>query len=208
MFAAEEIIGSEWKMTMAEYNTTNKVPPLVKRAVNLAQQIGEMQICSDQTGRLLQLLTCQLPSGVIGEVGSGSCVATAWIASALSPGTSFFSVQEDPAVAASAGSLFAPQLNIRVIQGNWREFLQYWHFSLFFANQASTRADEPELFLQALRDGGMLVLDGLIPEHRLPAHLRDEPNPLREFWLNDKRVYSSEIMVSADESVILATKSN
>jgi len=191
---------------MAGNNTNTNLPPLVKRAINLAQQIGEMKICSDQTGRLLQLLTCQLPSGVIGEVGSGGCVGTAWIASALSPASSFFSLQEDPAVAASAGSLFAPHLNVRVIQGNWREFLHYWHFSLFYANPATARAQEPELFLQALRDGGMLILDGLIPEHRLPAQLRNEPNPLREFWFNDERVYSTEIMVSAEESVILVTR--
>jgi predicted O-methyltransferase YrrM len=188
---------------MTEYRALTTIPPLVKRAKNLAKQIGSVKFCSDQTGHLLQILASQIPSGVIGEIGSGCSVASAWLANAISPATSFFIVESNPAAAATAGALFAPMLNVRVIHSKWREFLTYWQFSMFYASPASAREREPELFLEALRPGGMIILDGLTPLRKLPAE--KTTGTIRDFWLNDERLISSEIMVSENESIILAT---
>lgn len=193
---------------MANYQSLSKVPSLVKRAYNLAGQINIECVCSHETGRLLQLLTSQLQSGVIGEVGTGCGVAAAWIVSALSSGTSFFTVEENPVGAAAAAALFENILNVRVIQGQWRDFLSSWRFGLLYANSLSGREQEPELFVQSLRVGGMIVLDGLTPIHRLPLDLRDAPDPLREFWLNDARLLATEILVTPSEAVILATRND
>lgn len=173
--------------------------------MNLAEQMNYQSTCSLETGRLLQLLTSQLQSGVIGEIGTGCGVAAAWIVSALSPGTSFFTVEKDPVGAAAARALFDSLLNVRVIQGNWRDFLLTWRFGLLYAGLTSAREEDPEIFLQSLRNGGMIVLDALTPTNRLPLELRDRPDPLRDFWLNDPRLLASEILVSSGEAVILAT---
>jgi predicted O-methyltransferase YrrM len=191
--------------TVPEYRSTMNIPELVKRAKNLAEQRDCQRICSDQAGKLLQLLASQLPSGVIGEVGTGCGVAASWIVSALSSSTSFFTVDGDLVAAATAKALFEPLLNVRVVHGDWREFLENWRFALLYAKPDTTRAEEPELFLRALRNGGMIVIDGLTPIHRLPLELRDRPDPVRDFWLKDTRLLSIEIMVSAEESVLLAT---
>ena len=190
---------------MPDYRSTTHIPEMVKRAKNLAEQRDCERICSDQTGRLLQLLASQLPSGVIGEVGTGCGVAASWIVSALSPSTSFFTVDDDLVAAATARALFEPLLNVRVVHGDWRDFLENWRFALLYAKPDTARAEEPELFLRALRSGGLIVIDGLAPTHRLPIELRDRPDPLRDFWLNDTRLYSTEILVSVEESVLLAT---
>ncbi len=187
------------------YRGVTHVPPLVKRAVNLAEQMGFDCYCSQEAGRLLQLLTSQLQSGVIGEVGTGCGVAAAWIVSALSPGTSFFTVEEDSVGAAAASALFTHMLNVRVIQGDWRDFLCNWRFGLLYAGSNSARADEPELFIGSLRPGGMIVIDGLTPLNRVPLEMRSDPDPLRDFWLNDPRLLSLELMISESEAVILAT---
>ncbi|MEW5868979.1 MAG: hypothetical protein AB1894_06860 [Chloroflexota bacterium] len=154
---------------------------------------------------MLQLLTSQLQSGVIGEVGTGCGVASAWIVSALLPGTSFFTVEGDPVGAAAARALFEHMLNVRVVQGNWRDFLTHWRFGLLYAGPGSARAEEPELFIDSLRIGGLIVLDGLTPLNQVPLELRSGADPLRDFWLNDPRLLSIEVLVSESESVILAT---
>ena len=191
-------------MLSEAYRTASSVPNLVKRAANLAEQMKFKRFCSVEAGRLLQLLTSQMQSGVVGEIGTGCGVAAAWIVSALSSGTTFFAVESDPFGAAAARALFEPLLNVRIIQGDWREFLTHWRFGLVYAGIGSGRDEEPELLLQSLRSGGLMVLDGLTPAHMLPLERRVDPDPLRDFWLNDTRLISTEIMVSTSESVILA----
>jgi len=162
--------------------------------------------CSNETGRLLQLLTSTYTSGVIGEIATGCGVSSAWIVSSLIPSTSFFTIEVDTARAAAARALFEPLLNVRVIQGDWRGFLQNRQFSMLFAGANSTRVDYPELLLQSLREGSMIVLDGLPPEGRVSLRSRLEAGRVRDFWLNDSRLVATEIQVSPVESVILATR--
>ena len=191
---------------MATYRAVTHVPPLVKRAINLAEQMEYTGSCSNETGRLLQLLTGTYLSGVIGEIAAGCGVGSAWIVSALAPSTSFFGVEADIARAAAARALFEPLLNVRVIHGDWREFLQNWHFGMLFAGANSTRADYPEILLQSLREGSMIVLDGLPPQGRVSLRSRQEAARIRDFWLNDPRLIAAEIQVSPVESVLLATR--
>jgi predicted O-methyltransferase YrrM len=190
---------------MASYRSMIRVPPLVRRANNLAEQMNMESGCSPESGRLLQLLTSQLQSGVVGEVSTGCGVAAAWIVSALSSGTSFFTVEQDPVAAAAVRSLLGSSLNVRVVQGDWREFLRTWRFGLLYAGSKSTREEEPELLLQSLRTGGMIVLDGLIPRDRKPLDSLGNPDAIRDFWLSDSRILATEILVSPQEAVILAT---
>jgi len=161
--------------------------------------------CSPESGRLLQLLTSQLQSGVVGEVSTGCGVAAAWIVSALSSGTSFFTVEQDPVAAAAVRSLLGSSLNVHVVQGDWREFLRTWRFGLLYAGPKSAREDDPELLLQSLRTGGMIVLDGLIPRDRKPLDSLGNPDAVRDFWLTDSRLLATEILISPQEAVILAT---
>lgn len=191
---------------MSGYRSLQYVPPLVQRAKNLAEQMGYPESCSDETGRLLQLLASQYPSGVIGELGAGCGVASAWMVSALSPGTSFFAIEDDLVYSAAARPLFDPLLNVRILQGDWREFVRNWRFSMLYAGRQPAAANEPELLLQSLRDGSLIVLDGLLPQDKLSLKPQMLAEKVRGFWLNDPRLLASEVQVSPAESVILATR--
>jgi predicted O-methyltransferase YrrM len=162
--------------------------------------------CSAEAGRLLYLIANSYLSGVIGELATGCGVASAWIVSGLSSSTSFFTVEADVARAAAARALFEPMLNVRVIHGDWRDFLQNWRFGMLFAGANSNRAEYPELLINALREGSMIILDGLPPQGKVSLRSRQEAARIREFWLNDPRLASTEVQVSAIESVILATR--
>ena len=190
---------------MNAYRGLTSVPALVERAMNLASHMGYQGSCSLETGRLLQLLASQYQSGVIAEIRTGCGVSASWMVSKLSPSTTFFTIEESPAMAAAARALFDPLLNVRVIQGDWQDILRNWRFRLLYAGPDSARLDAAEAMVRALRPGGLIVVDGLAPRERLPKEARKEPEPLREFWLNDPRLIASELQVSPVEAVILAT---
>ncbi|MEW6045832.1 MAG: class I SAM-dependent methyltransferase [Bacillota bacterium] len=192
---------------MAAYRATTHVPPLVREAMDVAKEAGFEQSCTEEVGRLLRLLASQFETGTIGEIGTGYGVGAAWIASALAPGACFVTVEIDEARAARAHALFRHLPNVRVIHGDWREIVRYGPFTMLFADGARVKERHPEVILQSLKPGGLLVLDDLTPEDQWPTEWRGRPDPVRQFWLNDPRVTATEVMVSRDHAVILATRS-
>ena len=186
--------------------TDLNTPDLVNRALNLAEQMEHTGECSQEVGRLLQVLVGHIQSGVVGELCAGCGVGTSWIASALKPTTSFVTIEENESHTAAVKRLVEPYLNIRVITGQWRTILKEWKFSLLFASTYSERKAAQAYLLNALVPGGLVILDGLPPRGKLS--LGDSPNitQLRDYWLNEPRVYSVEVQVSQRESVILATR--
>ena len=191
---------------MFDYRSTTYIPSLVQRAENLAEQMNYTDSTSREVGRLLQLLASQFLSGVLVEIGTGCGVASAWIASALAPGASFFTVEANVARAAAARALFDAYPNVHVVHGEWRQLLRMGQFSLLYAGLESPRLSEAERLLQTLRPGGLIVLDRLNPLEQLPEDLRRKPDKLRDFYLNDPRLLASEVQVSSSEAVILATR--
>ena len=173
-------------------------PPLVAEAVKLANRMGFAKSCSPETGRLLQVCAAQIQEGVIGEIGTGSGVGASWMVSNLRPGGSFITIEIEEHLARAAQRLLARVTRARVLHGDWREILSYDPFALLFVDAAPAKQHEPETPLEALRLGGVIVLDDLTPGRQ-----RD---PLREFWLTDPRVVATEVLVRATEAVILATR--
>lgn len=155
---------------------------------------------------MLRVLAGQFTDGMIGEIGSGCGVGTAWIASGLAGSTSLVTVELDAARAASVRNLFEKVPRVTVLQGDWRQILEYGPFAMLFADVREAKQDKPESLLSALRPGGAILLDDLTPEDRWPAEWIGKPDPVREFWLNDPRLAATEILVSPSNAVILATR--
>lgn len=190
---------------MRAYRSRTEVPHLVAVALETAAKTGFELSCTPETGRLLQSLTAGVRSGTIAEIGSGCGVGSAWIASTLRPEARFVTVELDRERAAGVQALLGPSRNVQVLAADWHEIRRYAPFALLFADTRS-KQEEPETLLQSLDIGGMIVLDDLTPEDQWPPEWRGEPDPVREFWLNDPRLAATEIMVSPDMAVILATR--
>lgn len=191
---------------MADHRSMAYIPPLVKRALNLAEQMDYSGSCSKETGRLLGLLTSHFQSGVIGEINTGCGVSAAWIVSSLSPSTSFYSVEKDETRAAAAGALFNSLLNVRVIHNDWRVFFKNWRFNMLYAGFNSSRVESPEVLMDSLYKGSLIILDGLPIRGRVSLKVNKEAEEVRRFWLNDPHLMATEVQVSSRESVILATR--
>ena len=183
-----------------------KIPALVTRALNLAEQMEYTGECSHEVGRLLQVLVGQIQSGVVGELCAGCGVGTSWIASALKPSTSFVTIEGNPSHAAAVKRLVEPHLNIRVIPGLWKSLLKEWKFRLLFASTYSERITAQAYLLNAMVPGGLIIMDGIPPRGKLS--LGDSPTSaqLSDYWCSEPRVYTVEVQVSPLESVLLATR--
>ena len=173
------------------------LPPLVERALALAESAGFTRSCSAEAGRLLQVLASQRGRTRVAEIGTGCGVGSAWILSALDPGVPFVTVELDPGRAAAAAELLAADENARVIGGDWRQVLPAeGPFDLLFADGGRSKYRGELVGL--LAPGGTLVLDDLTPGHA-------GPDPVRELWLGHPRLVAAELQISRHEAVIVGT---
>ena len=187
------------------YRARTFIPDLVRSAIEEAERAGFELSCTDEVGRLLAVLTAGITHGRIGEIGTGTGVGAAWIASSLPSAATFTTVELDESRAAIARRLLSGRPNIQVLTGDWHAILAHGPFDLLFADTRAKR-DEPEEVLAALAPGGSILLDDLTPEDRWPEEWQAQPDPIRDFWLNHPRLIATELTVSPTMQVILATR--
>lgn len=173
------------------------IPPLVEKALALAERTAFTRSCSPETGRLLQVLAGARGLERVAEIGTGTAVGSAWILSALDPDVAFVTVELNAERAGAAAELLADDPTARVLHGDWRDVLPAEApFDLLFADGGRAKAHEEVLGL--LAPGGILVLDDLTPGYA-------DPDPVRELWLRHRRLVAAELQVSSREAVIVGT---
>ncbi len=173
---------------------------LVERAEALARELGFTRSSIPEVGRLLQVLAPGRQR--VGEIGTGTGVAAAWIISALDNGATFVTVELDEERAAAAAHLFAGLANVRVLRGDWhRVMLREAPFDLLFYDGGGKQNPERDGqdVVNLLAPGGMVVMDDLTPG-------RPGPDPVREFWLNHRELVATEILTTPATAAIVATR--
>ena len=173
------------------------LPPLVEKALALAERAGFDRSCSPETGLLLRVLAAQRGRLRVAEIGTGCGVGSAWLLSGLGPEVAFLTVELDPARAAAVAELLEADENARVLPGDWREVLvAEAPFDLLFADGG--RAKEHEELVGLLAPGGTLVVDNLTPG-------RGRSDSVRRLWLEHPRLVGVELLVSEREAVVVGT---
>jgi predicted O-methyltransferase YrrM len=176
-----------------------QAPPLVRRALELAERLGYDRSCSPETGALLHVLAAAAGRRRVGELGTGVGVGAAWIVSALDPRVPFVTVEADRGFAAAAAGLFATDRHVRVLNGGWRELLPAEApFDLVFVDVADAKADV-EAVLGLLAPGGLVVLDDFTPG-------RPEPDPRRAAWLTHPELAAVELHTTAATAAVVAAR--
>ncbi len=176
------------------------LPPLVERALALADELGFERSCTPETGRLLQMLAGQRGRVRVAEIGSGCGVGSAWILSALDPAAAFVTVEPDDERAAAVAQLLADDESALVLHAGWRDVLPAEApFDLLFADGGGQATKTDESLIGLLAPGGTIVIDDMTPGRGMDG------DPVRELWLRHSRVAAVELQVSARESVIVGT---
>jgi len=189
-------------------------PELVERARQLAAEMQFERSSIPEVGHLLAALAASRPRGRLAEIGTGTGVGSAWIASALTPEASFVTVEVDDDRAAACARLFAGLPNVRVLHGDWHEVLPpEGPFDLLFFDGGGWKRSPPhqmraesERALELLAPGGVVAMDNLTPEHLWPVDGPTWPDALREFWLGNDALVATEVLTTPDSSAIVAVK--
>jgi predicted O-methyltransferase YrrM len=200
----------------ALYAGRTDLPPLVARAVALANDLGFIHCCTPEQGMLLQVLVRGRAGGIIGETGTGCGAGLAWMASAVGPETRLVSVELDATRAAASKALFAGLPNVTVLGGDWRLIEGYAPFDLLVLDGGGggkRENDSPADPGRLLKPGGVLVLDDFHPPLEFwpeESGPRDEygrsTTTARKHWLEHPDLFATEVRVHPQVSAILATR--
>jgi demethylmenaquinone methyltransferase/2-methoxy-6-polyprenyl-1,4-benzoquinol methylase len=174
-------------------------PPLVAAAMDRAREAGFPMSSEPAVGQLLATLTAHLPAGArVLELGTGTGVGTAWIASGLLPRTdvTVLTVESDPARAQLAA------------QGDWPPFVELRHgdgldvlaresqegaFDLIFADSPAGKWYGREQVIAALRPHGLLVVDDMTPLPDWDEDMRAGQEEVRQALLGAPELTSVEL---------------
>lgn len=183
------------------------VPPRVAAAQALARRLGFEHSCSAATGRILRLLAASKPAGRMLEIGTGTGVGTAWLEAGMASTAQLWTVEIDEERARAARELFHDARGVQVVHADWRAMLALGPFDLVFVDGGKAKQQEPAAIVEALRPGGMAVIDDMTPPEHWPPQWTGRPDPVRDYWLKrDARLVAVEVLETADRAVLLAVR--
>lgn len=195
----------------AAYEDQSDLPELVRRALELAREVGFEYSCLPAQGRLLQALAAGRSGGLIGETGTGAGVGLAWMASAVGPSTRLVSVEIDPALAAAVRELFVTCDNVTVLSGGWGSIVAHGPFDLLVLDGGGTgkpaevdpEPADPEVLLQP---GGTMVIDDFAPSEAWPPRNEGGIDISRLHWLSHPALLATEVRVTPAMATVIGMR--
>jgi predicted O-methyltransferase YrrM len=177
-----------------------RTPPLVLRAQEAARALGFTLSTTDEDGALLHVLAARRGVLRVGEIGTGTGVGTAWLSSALAPGTPLVTCDVDPERVAAARGVFADDPDVRVLEGDWRAVLPpEGPFDLLFCDGGHAK-DDPDAVLGLVAPRGTVVLDDFFA---IPP---EAPDQRRDGWLLHPEVVATQVWTSVGRRAIVAVR--
>lgn len=173
------------------------IPPVVGRARAAAAELGFEKSCRDEDGLLLHVLAGRRGVERVAEIGTGTGVGTAWLASALPPGTPLFTAESEPALARAAAAVFAGDPDVHVLEGDWCEVLPpHAPFDLIFVDGGRAK-EVPDAVLEIAAPGATIVMDDFSADW-------EGPDPRRERWRSHPRVAVVELGTGGNGRALVA----
>jgi predicted O-methyltransferase YrrM len=172
------------------------LPPLVARAKAAAAALGFEQSCRDEDGMVVHVLAARRGIERVAEIGTGTGVGTAWLASALAPGVLLVTAERSGRFAEAGAELFADDPDV-VLHGDWREVLPtHAPFDLIVVDGDGSK-DDLDAVLALAVPGATIVVDDFSAD-------RQRPHPRREGWLAHPRLVAVEIGTGDTARAIVA----
>jgi len=122
------------------------------------------------TGRLLRTLAASKPSGRFLELGTGTGLATAWIADGLDENSSLISIDNDE-VLLNVAEKYINDRRVEIIRADaydWISNYQSKKFDFIFADAMPGKYDLFEETLEMLNKGGYYIIDDMLPQPNWP----------------------------------------
>ncbi|HZR82902.1 MAG TPA: class I SAM-dependent methyltransferase [Candidatus Binatia bacterium] len=178
-----------------DYADKSALPPLVARAALLAERFAFKNSCAIAYAPLLRMLAAQVRGGVIGEMGTGAGVGTAWMAGAMDQDSRIVTIEADAPRASAVAELFADDGRITVLHGDALELAAHGPFDLLYCDAGPGKIFRQEVSIAMMRPGGLILLDDLGPTR---TDL--------DWWIHCPDVVAATIWITPDLGAILAVR--
>lgn len=197
-------------------------PPLVHSAIAAARSAkfplskddpayvpGQPTASLPGTGRFLAMLAAGCSAGRIAELGTGTGIGTAWMASAMPGDCTLVTAELDRDRAAVAAEVLAADRRVQVLTGDAMTVLTpLAPFDLIFSDGGMRDAAGFAALVGMLRPGGHIVLDDVTPMALLPA---DSPlrktDFKRDVFAAEARLVSAEVVLpDLENSLLVGTR--
>ena len=177
-----------------------ETPPLVVRALALAEAVGFEKSCKPEDGALLHVLAARRGIVRAGEIGTGVGVGAAWIVSALAPQVPFFTAELDPALAAQLlRDLFADDPYVTSSPGRGGSRCRQRRRSTCSSSMRAMQRTMSTRSSGCSRPGGTAVLDDFWTDPALP-------DPRRDAWLQHPVLTAIELCVTPERRALVAVR--
>jgi predicted O-methyltransferase YrrM len=181
--------------TNNDYAHKTALPTTVVRAVLLAERFAFKNSCAIAYAPLLQMLAAQVRGGVIGEMGTGVGVGTAWMAHAMPDSSRIVTIETDGPRASAAAELFADDKRVTVLHGDALDLAAHGPFDLVYSDAGPGKISHQDVTISMTRPGGVILLDDLTPTR---TDL--------EWWLHSPDVVAATVWVTSQLGAILAVR--
>lgn len=161
------------KSMLPDRNRLDMDPPAQLAAIQAATEtLGFNMPSIPQTGALLRALAASKPAARVLELGTGTGIATCWLLDGLDANGQLVTVEIDPVVQQVAKIDLGYDARINFVEAEAVEFMQQapkLAFDLIFADALPGKYSELDDALSLLADGGIYVVDDLLPQDDWPA---------------------------------------
>ncbi|MGJ5673954.1 MAG: O-methyltransferase [Nostochopsis sp.] len=146
-----------------------KTPSVVEKILSETTKIGFQMASEPLVGSLLRTLAASKPTGNFLELGTGTGVATAWLLDGMDKNSKIITVDNDSALVSIAQKYLGDDRRISFHVQDAGTFLEQLkatdkQFDFIFADTYAGKYTHLEAALDALKPGGLYVIDDMLPQ--------------------------------------------
>ena len=148
-----------------------QLPPTLEQLEKLCQETGFSMPSDRYIGGLLRGLAASKPGGAMLELGTGIGLSLCWIVDGASKDSKITSIDNDPDLIERVSEVLLPNSCLELVcadGGKWLETHPEEKFDLIFADAWPGKYSHLERALDALKAGGIYLVDDLLPQPNWP----------------------------------------
>lgn len=186
-----------------------EIPKIVQEILAKTEDIGFQMVSKPLVGSLLRTLAMSKRSGRFLELGTGTGVSTAWILNGMDSQSKLLTVENDVSLVAIAQEYLGKDTRLAFHVEDGGAFMEKLsrsedQFDMIFADTWAGKYTHFEEVIQALKRGGLYVVDDMLPQSNWP-----EGHALKVNELITKLQGCSDMsmtQISWASGIIIATK--